>query len=176
MQKNVNPVDKNSPEYLSRQVAGGRYSLLLILIFTTVNLVLLLLDTNRYFLFSASIPYFLTVLGMVIDYNLGGTTCTYTALVISAVILVVYLVCWFQGKNHTGWLITALALFVVDTLGLLYCVFILIGEPAAFIMDYLFHGWAVYELIQAVRCAGKLKMLPPRTPAQPVYTGDPEIH
>lgn len=57
MQKNVNPVDKNSPEYLLKQIAGGRYSLLLILIFTVVNLVLLLVDSDRYFLFSASVPY-----------------------------------------------------------------------------------------------------------------------
>lgn len=176
MQKNVNPVDKNAPEYLTKQVAGGRYSLLLILIFTTINLVFLLLDANRYFLFSASIPYFMTALGMGMDYNLGGTTYKYTALAISVVILVAYLACWLMGKKHAGWLIAALILFIVDTLGLVFFSFTLLENPWGSILDYLFHGWAIVELIQAVRCAGKLKKLATQAPTQPVYTGDPEIH
>lgn len=175
MQKNVNPVDKNAPEYLTKQVAGGRYSLLLILIFTTINLVFLLLDADRYFLFSASIPYFMTAFGIDLDSVIGGTTYTYTALAISAVILIVYLVCWFMGKKHAGWLIAALVLFIVDTLGLVFFSFTLLENPWGSIMDYLFHGWAIVELIQAVRCAGKLKKLAPQNAGQPVYTGNPEI-
>jgi len=175
MQKNVNPVDKNSPEYLAKQVSGGRYSLLLILVFTVVNLVFLLLDADRYFLFSASIPYFMTAFGMGLDGALGGTTYTNTALVISAVILVVYLVCWFQGKNRTGWLIAALVLFSIDTLGLIYVSFVMLEDPASCIVDFLFHGWAIFELIQAVCCAGKLKKLASRMPPQPVYPGNPEF-
>lgn len=171
MQKNVNTEDKNSPEYLAKQVAGGRYSLVLILIFTTVNLVLLLIDANQYFLFSASIPYFLTLLGRVFDSGLGGTTYTYTAISISAVILVVYLVCWFLGKDRTEWLIAALVLFCVDTAGLLFFSFTLLANPFGNIMDFLFHGWAVYELIQAVRCGIRLK----HQTVDP-YTGDPEFY
>ena len=49
---------KNSREYLLRQVANGRYSLLLIVILTVVNLIMTILDTNTYFLFSASVPYY----------------------------------------------------------------------------------------------------------------------
>ncbi len=177
MQRNVNPVDKNSPEYLTKQVAGGRYSLLLILIFTTVNLVLLLVDANTYFLFSASIPYFLTAFGMGMDMGmaLGENTYTYTALAISAVILIVYLVCWFMGKKRPGWLVAALVLFIVDSLGLLYVTFALLENPAESIMDFLFHGWAIVELIQAVRCAGKLKKLAPQDAGQPVSHGNPEL-
>ena len=40
MVKNNTPVDKNSREYLLRQVANGRYSLLLIVILTVVNLIM----------------------------------------------------------------------------------------------------------------------------------------
>lgn len=178
MQKNVNPVDKNSPEYLTKQVAGGRYSLLLILIFTTINLVLLLTDAGRYFLFSASVPYYLTAFGIGMDYALGGTTYTYTALVISAVILVVYLLCYLQSKNRTGWLTAALVLFCIDTVGLIFFSFTLLDSPMENILDFLLHGWAVVELIQAVRCAGKLKQLAAQQIPQPQYTGyngDPEI-
>ena len=51
-----NVVDKTSPEYLVKQVAGSRSSLLMVLIFTVVNLAMLLLDSGSYFLFSASVP------------------------------------------------------------------------------------------------------------------------
>ena len=40
MAKNNIQADKNSREYLLRQVANGRYSLLLIVILTVVNLIM----------------------------------------------------------------------------------------------------------------------------------------
>ena len=93
MAKNYTPVDKNSREYLLRQVANGRYSLLLIVILTVVNLIMTILDTNTYFLFSASVPYYLVFVGMGIEngfvdgaWNVKGTL-TYTGLVIALVYL-----------------------------------------------------------------------------------------
>ena len=47
MAKNYTPVDKNSREYLLRQVANGRYSLLLIVILTVVNLIMTILTRTR---------------------------------------------------------------------------------------------------------------------------------
>lgn len=173
MQKNINPVDKNSPEYLLKQVAGGRYSLLLILIFTVVNLVLLLVDANRYFLFSASVPYYFTAFGMGMDsaFSSGIGTYTITALVISLMILGVYLACWLLSKKHIGWLTAALVLFCVDTAGLL--VFSYIFQTTN-LLDILLHAWAIYELAYAIRCAGKLKNLAPQ-PETPAYNAGPEI-
>ena len=55
MAKNNTQVDKNSREYLLRQVANGRYSLLLIVILTVVNLIMTILDTNTYF--RSPLPY-----------------------------------------------------------------------------------------------------------------------
>ena len=66
MRTNVT-VDKNSPEYLARQAAGGRHNLLLVIIFTVVNLLFLLLEVDRYFLFSAAVPYYTTVFCNVLD-------------------------------------------------------------------------------------------------------------
>ena len=93
MAKNNTQVDKNSREYLLRQVANGRYSLLLIVILTVVNLIMTILDTNTYFLFSASVPYYLVFVGMGIEngfvdgaWNVKGTL-TYTGLVIALVYL-----------------------------------------------------------------------------------------
>lgn len=173
MQKNVNPVDKNSPEYLLKQIAGGRYSLLLILIFTVVNLVLLLVDSDRYFLFSASVPYYFTAFGIGMDSALSGGigTFTITALVISLLILAVYLLCWILSKKRTGWLTAALVLFCVDTVGLLFLSYIF---ETSNLLDFLLHAWAIYSLANGVYCAGKLKKLSAAS-ASPAYYSGPEI-
>lgn len=164
---NKNVVDKNSPEYLHKKVAGARSSLLMVMIFTVVNLVMLLLESGSYFLFSASVPYYLTAFGMGMDYAAGyggvGPFAT-VGLVISAVVLVWYLLCWLLSKKRPGWLVVALVSFVLDTLALL-------GFSMAFemmvdnIMDFVFHVWVVVELIQAVSANGKLKKLPNQAPA-----------
>ena len=156
---NKTVVDKNSPEYLHKKVAGARSSLLLVLIFTVVNLVMLLLDSGTYFLFSASVPYYLTAFGMGMDYGTGysgiGPFAT-VGLVISAVVLVWYLLCWLLSKKRPGWLVVALVSFVLDTLALL-------GFSLAFemmadnIMDFVFHAWVIAGLAQAISANGKLK-------------------
>ena len=135
MARNNTPVDKNSREYLLRQVANGRYSLLLIVILTVVNLIMTILDTNTYFLFSASVPYYLVFVGMGIEngfvdgaWNVKGTL-TYTGLVIALVIVAVYLLCWLLSKKRAGWLTAALVLFIVDTVALVVITFALYDKP-----------------------------------------------
>lgn len=156
MKRNTNMVDKTTPAYFARQIAEGRYALLLILIFTVVNLAFLLLDTGRYFLFSASVPYYLTALGILMDVS-GFGVYTTTALVISAVILVVYLLCWLLSKKRGVWLTVALVLFILDTIGLAVAAFTLLEEPASCILDLVFHILAIVALVQGVVYSGKLK-------------------
>ena len=85
---NYNVNDKNTREYQENLYRGSRYNLLVVLIFTVINLVMLLVGSGSYFLFSASIPYYLTVFGYMFDnYTVG--TFTLTALVIAAAILTV---------------------------------------------------------------------------------------
>ena len=145
MARNNTPVDKNSREYLLRQVANGRYSLLLIVILTVVNLIMTILDTNTYFLFSASVPYYLVFVGMGIEngfvdgaWNVKGTL-TYTGLVIALVIVAVYLLCWLLSKKRAGWLTAALVLFIVDTVALVVITFALYDSPMGKLVDFLLH-------------------------------------
>ena len=173
MARNNTPVDKNSREYLLRQVANGRYSLLLIVILTVVNLIMTILDTNTYFLFSASVPYYLVFVGMGIEngfvdgaWNVKGTL-TYTGLVIVAV----YLLCWLLSKKRAGWLTAALVLFIVDTVALVVITFALYDSPMGKLVDFLLHIWAIVELIQAVRGSKKLRALPPTEEPRNVCTG-----
>lgn len=166
MARNNAPVDKNSREYLLRQIGGGRYSLLLVVILTVVNLLMVLLDADRYFLFSASVPYYLVFIGKGIEngfvngaWEISGTL-TYTGLAIALVIVAVYLVCWLLSKKRAGWLTAALVLFTVDTVALVGIAFFLYDNPAMKLLDLLLHIWAIVELVQAVHANGKLKALP----------------
>jgi len=155
-----------SRESLSRKVVSGRYSLMLILIFTVVNLAMVLLDADTYMLFSISVPYYLTMLGKGLDngfvdgaWDMNGTF-TITGLVIAMVILVIYLLCWLLSKKRSGWLTAALVLIILDTAALALFTFALYDNPAVNLMDFLLHAWMIWDLARGIGAASKLKKLP----------------
>lgn len=160
--KNQAPVDKNSREYLLQQYSSGRVTLVAVLLLTVINVVLMITGSDRYFLFSASVPYYLTAFGMAFDGS-GIGTFTLTALVISAVILAVYLVCWLLAKKRPGWLTAALVLFIVDTAALL-ALSVWMDMLWVNILDLVFHVLAAVSLWQAVRASQKLKTMPEEMP------------
>ena len=143
MRKKANSVDKNSPEYWAKMIAGGRASLLLIVVLTVVNIVLLLIEADRYFVFSASIPYYLTAICMGMDSAVYGGIDAYTtgALIVSVIVVGIYLLCWALGKKKPGWLTAALVLFSLDTVGLLVITFTLLEDPILNLMDIFSMPW-----------------------------------
>lgn len=163
-------VDKNSREYLERQVNSGRGVLLGLLIFTVINLVLLLLEADRYFPFGASVPYFLTLLGVAFD-SWGGSGYTATALVVSGVVLAVYLVMWILSKKRSGWLTAAAVMFVVDTVALIWFSFTLLENPLSNVKDLIFHAFILWELFRSAKAGKKLRELPDDVAPQGPITG-----
>ena len=102
---------------------NARGNLLLVVVFTVINIFLLVTESSTYFLFSAFIPYLLVDLGMWYggmyspeyygEYYPGAGYSDMPILVvfmvIAAIILLLYLVSWiFSKKNRIGWLIFAL--------------------------------------------------------------------
>ncbi len=156
-------VDKNSREYLTRKVATARHTLLLVIIFTVVNLGMILADSGTYFLFSASVPYYLTVFGVAFDSTETAMvigTFAITALVISAIILALYFVCWLMAKKRPGlWYLVAAVLFALDTLALVGLGLVL-NVLTELIMDLVIHAWVLYELFQAYSATKKLAAMP----------------
>lgn len=170
--RNNNAATQLSP----RQILENKYSsscgnLLLVVVFTAINIVLLVANSNTYFLFSAYIPYLLADLGMYFcglypAEVYGGSTVgmdflsksfLVVMLGIAAVILVLYLLSWlFSRKQKPGWLIFALVIFGIDTVAML----VLNGFAVDSIVDYLFHGWVIYSLISGISAYSKLKKLP----------------
>ena len=158
-------------EILVNKYQSARHNILLVVAFTLINIILLVTNSNSYFLFSASIPYFIVDLGMLLcgkypqEYYAGelagiGTlndTFFVVTLVVAAVIVLLYLLSWiFCKKPRVGWMIFALVFFAIDTIGMLY----LMGISTDAILDIVFHGWVIVSLISGVTAYFKLKKLP----------------
>ena len=171
---NYNPtVDKQSPLYQENLIKTARYNLLVVIIFTTLNLVMLLTGGNRYFLFSTTIPYYLTFFGYMFDHY-AISTYTLTGLMMAAVFLAAYVVCWFLCKKHIGWYITALVLISVDTL-VMAVLILWSGNLREWITEIVFHVWVIISLSRGIAAANRLKQFVP-APEPPQYTlyTDPE--
>ncbi|MBP3436321.1 MAG: hypothetical protein J6K61_00230 [Clostridia bacterium] len=133
-----------------------RLSLLLIVIFSAVNLFSPLL--GFYMLFSAYIPQTLAQIGAYL-YAVEGIFILYVLLVTLALLLLVpYLLCWIFSKKNVGWMIAALVLFSVDTLlFLIDLVSILVSGEYTFFLDLIFHVYALVSLIMGVKYGRDMK-------------------
>lgn len=165
---------------LEGNYVAARKNILLVLAFTTINLILLVANSNTYFLFSAYIPFAIVDWGMFLsgrypaevysqfeDFEPLGMSLLVISLVIAVVICLLYLLCWlFSDKKRVGWLITALVLFATDTILML-----LGGIGLESIMDVIFHGWVIISLSMGISAYFKLKKLPPEE--EPIPAEEP---
>ncbi len=155
----------------------ARANLLLAVVFTVINLVLLVAANGEtYFLFSVFVPYYVTLLAMILcgkfpaEYygadwegvEFFGNGLFIAALVFAAVMLVLYVLCYvLSSRKRVGWLIAALVLFSLDTV----LMFVLQGVALDALMDVLFHAWVIVCLAMGIHAHFKLKALPPETEA-----------
>lgn len=169
-------------QQLERQYASARMNLLWVVLFTVINIVLLVSNSYTYFLFSAFIPYAIVDYGMIVcgkypadfygdlsQYQFLDSTVLVVLIAVAAVICVLYLLCWiFSKKRRVAWLIVGLVFFALDT------VFMLLGGISADrILDIVFHGWVIISLTGGIIAHSKLKKLPAEEPApvaEPVQT------
>ena len=157
-------------EKLQTKFNNARANLLAAVAFTVINIVLLFVDASSYFLFSIFVPYFITLMAMLVTgklpaefyaedwagYEFLDGSVFWVVLVIAIVIIGLYLLSWFLSKkNKVGWLVFALVIFCIDTLLMLY--FQGISES---IMDIVFHVWVIVSLTSGIIAYNKLKKLP----------------
>ena len=148
---------------------AARMNLLLVVAFTAINLVMLATGSGSYFLFSATVPYIITVIGMMMcgmlpeEFYEGmegiffiDESFFYITLAISVLILALYLLCWIFSKKKSVWLTIALVLFAIDTV----VMFLYYGIALDMILDIVFHGWVIWILVSGINANKKLKNLP----------------
>lgn len=173
-------------EMLERNYNQARYNLLAVVIATLINVVLALVSSDTYFLFTATIPYLLVSLSMLFcgfyppeyyEGELAGLEVIpsgylIAAVVISAVIIALYALAYFlSSKGRVGWLIFALVFFSIDTLTLLGN----FGISLDMIFDYAFHAWIIVILAHGIRNHYRLKALPEEVPVESEAVGTDEL-
>lgn len=143
-------------EILQKKFSSGRVNLLIAIVLTVVNVVLLYMGSDSMMLFSISFPYYLVIFAAMLEIDI--------LLLIAAVSLFVYFLCWLLGKKRPGWILAAAIFMVLDTLCLagLY----LLAEEISGIMDVLFHIWILYYLFSGYAAAKKLSKLPSKPEAE----------
>lgn len=156
---------------LETRYKNSRTNLLLVVAFTVINMVLLITESDTYFLFSAYIPYALVTLGMLIcgmfpseyygeefsNLEFFGPSVFAVIVVISLIITSLYLLGWIFSKNNkVGWLIFALVVFGIDTVGM----FLSMGFETENIIDIVFHAWVIISLVLGINAGFKLKKAP----------------
>ncbi len=178
-QANLSPRQALEAKYNS-----ARGNLLLVVVFTLINIVLLMTNANSYFLFSAFIPYMLIDEAWFYtgrypaeiyeeyypDMIFSQDTLLYILVAIAFIVLLVYIFSWFFAKNNrAGWLVTALVFFSIDTVGyILYYLYYGMLDLSC-IIDILFHVWVLYYLVNGLIASAKLKKLPEDA-------AEPEVH
>lgn len=158
-------------DVLETKYKRSRNNLLLVVVFTVINLILLISKSNTYFLFSAYIPYAFVDMGMLLcgiyPAEVYGEEFLNTEFLdpsvfaifigIALVVVLLYLLSWIFSKKHkVGWLIFALVFFVIDTVALL----VLWGVQMDNIIDIVFHAWVIISLSMGISANLKLKKLP----------------
>ncbi len=169
-EEGVRKPDKGTPAYFAQKYDIARKNLLSVVVFTTINVILLLLNSSMYMLFSAAIPYYFPAIATVIDNELlSGHTLTIIAYAVSLASILFYLLCWQFSRERRGWMIAALVVFILDFLVLI--AFMLLSSPADFLLDIAFHIWVVWYLISGVRNSKKLLRAVQENPPASVYSG-----
>ena len=166
--KNVNGAAINDPyAKYNRSI----HNLLLVVVFSAINIVMLATDAGSYWLFSAIIPYYVVDYGMfwtgmypaefyaeTPEIELMDSSFFVFTIVIAVVMILAYLVCWLIArKKKVGALIFALVFFFVDTVGMFY----LYGFSSDLIMDIVFHVWVIVSLIMGIVAVYKAKNAQP---------------
>ncbi|MBQ8432915.1 MAG: hypothetical protein IJX28_08540 [Clostridia bacterium] len=135
----------------------GRYALLLIAIFSIVNLFSVVL-TETYYLFSSYITQFLAILGYTLYVETGAIVWVIVFGLLGLISVVPYLVCYFLSKKKVGWMIASLVLFSLDSL--IFCVLELPYFDVSMLLDVVIRVWALVSLALGVKYGVALKDAP----------------
>ncbi|MBE6740207.1 MAG: hypothetical protein E7565_07810 [Ruminococcaceae bacterium] len=158
-------------QVLETRYKNSRANLLLVVVFSLINIILLITNSNTYFLFSAYIPYGLVDIGMLLcgkypaeyygeefsSMQFMGASAFAVFVAVAFVLVALYFLSWLFSKKHKiGWMIFALVFFVIDTVAML----LILEIKSESIIDIVFHVWVIVSLILGINACSKLKKIP----------------
>jgi len=151
-------------EALHRRVDMGRSFILIYTVMSLANvLAVAFLGMQTKLISSISAPYYLVLMGKGMDNNFVEGPWTVTGslttgcVMFALLLLLVFYACWSISKKHMGWVVIALAFFVID-IAVLAAAFLFLyrGNVMLDLMDMMFHIWIVILLIRCVKAHKEL--------------------
>ena len=165
-------------EMFARDLKISNGNVLMMIVFTLVNIVLILVNADISFPFSAAVPMYLVLLfselcGMRSDEfyeaNYGSDWQTieffesglfWAVVAIALIMVAIYFVLWYFSKKKKAFTIVLTVLYAIDTLGLLgFCTLVYAFDFYA-IIDFAFHAWVFYYLILALKAWDGMEYAP----------------
>lgn len=165
------PVAMSERVMLENKYLSSRGNILLVVLFTLVNIIIAVTGGDTYFLFSASIPYYIAFFAalwcgkMPAEYYEGTgltevdfwpSSALIVAAVIAVIIIALYFLFWLFSKKKVGWLIAALVFFSLDTVFM----FAIFGFSTNMLFDIVFHAWVIISFAIGINAHCRLKKLP----------------
>ena len=154
---------------LYSKFSAARMNILLLIVFSVINILSLTLGSGAFFLFTGAIPYQIVDIGMKLCgfeseeyYTQLGIAPTFDKafltvfILIAVAVLTIYLICWIFSKKRGGvWLKVALALVSADTMAML-----LGSNMNTILFDAVFHIWLIVIIFIGISSYDKLRAMP----------------
>lgn len=146
--------DRELRELYEIKYNNSRGALLIFIIVTVIN-VLMLFSTDDYLLpFAATTPYLSVAVGL----SVGIRSIFIAAICTSAVVLLLYLLCWAMSKKRYGWMTAALVLCVLDLIAV--AILLWYYDNTSYGLLYIaIHVWFLGFLAMGVHYGRKLKAM-----------------
>jgi len=132
----------------------ARNNLLAVIVFTVINLILRVFDSDVVFLFSATLPGLIFEIGR--SWDIENNIFTIIGLIIAIILIMPYFVFWLLAKRARVLILVASILLSLDTLVLLYLI-IGIEFQFSFLLEIAFRVWILYYLINGVMAWAKMR-------------------
>ena len=146
----------------TERIKTARLDLLLLLVFTIMNVGGYFANSGTMLLFSAAVPYYAVVFAGLLQIP----TVTIVLYTIAGVSVAAYFACWLLCKKRPVFLIVATVLFSLDFLTLIG-LYVYAGDNGGF-LDMVIHAAVLYYLILGSVSASQLKKLPEDAVVPPV--------
>ncbi len=163
------PTGQRSPiEMAVANYKTAKMDILLIVAFTAINMIMAISGSGTYFLFSASIPYYLALYASLLtgrfppEYYEGGEVFLgneifYIMIALAVIFLALYVVCFFMLKKpNKVWFIVVTVAFSLDTLAM-FGMLLLGGFDPSMIIDVVFHAYVLFCFIKGIKACSDIK-------------------
>ena len=129
---------------LQHRVSWGQFTLLGILVVSLINQLLLWSGVHYHFLCSAAMPYYLNWMAG----QLFSTGLSIMVILVTFALYAVYGLCLLRS-HQPQWFWTAMALYALDTVLLLFFALIMLENPMSCLIELLIHIVLLMVLLQS---------------------------